>query len=231
MCFLEWQAKAVIFDFNGVIVNDEPLHAELMQQVLATEGVALSDALYHQLALGVTDRAGFAALLQAAGREPHESVIAALIANKTAAYQQAIQSQDLFFPGVIELIGQLARHLPLALVSGALRAEIETMLLRGNLTNHFKAIIASEDVTHSKPDPEGFLKALAHFNQSHQIQASDCLVIEDSVAGVKAAKRAGMKCLAVTTSYPAEKLAEADWITSELARPLAPLLHLYNYES
>lgn len=214
---MDWQGKAVIFDFNGVIVDDEPLHAELMQQVLLDAGVVLPSALYSQLALGVTDRAGFAALLQAAGQAPDETFINQLIARKTAAYQQAIAARALFFPGVIELIEQLAQRLPLAVVSGALRSEIEPTLLRGNVRHCFQAIITSEDVMMSKPDPEGFLKALAAFNRSAAINAEECLVIEDSVAGVIAAKRAGMKCMAVTTSYQASHLQQANWIVKDLA--------------
>jgi HAD superfamily hydrolase (TIGR01509 family) len=212
-----WRCRAVIFDFNGVIVDDEPLHAELMQQVLADEDITLPATLFPQLALGVTDRAGFAALLQVAGRTPDERLIQQLITRKTAAYQQAIAARDLFFPGVIELIEQLAQRVPLAIVSGALRSEIEPTLRRGNVQHCFKAIITGEDVQASKPDPEGFLKALTAFEN---VQAQDCLVIEDSVAGVRAAKRAGMKCLAVTTSYPAEKLIEANWVLPNLAQPL-----------
>jgi HAD superfamily hydrolase (TIGR01509 family) len=214
--------RAVIFDFNGVIVDDEPLHLELFRIVLAEEGIELSDEDYHEKYLGYDDRGCFIAALTDAGREVDANdatFINDLIGCKAVLYRKAIMERYLLFPGVVELVRKLAGKYPLAIVSGALRSEIEMVLDRGEIRGCFSAIIAAEDVGACKPDPEGYIKALAALNASSGVMISptDCLVIEDSIAGVEAAKRAGMRCLAVTNSYAAEELKQADWIVPGLA--------------
>ena len=213
--------KAVIFDFNGVIVDDEPLHLELFRRVLGEEGVPLTDEDYHAKYLGYDDRGCFTAALNDAGRAEQAAdtvFVAELIKRKADYYYAAIEDRFLLFPGAAELVRTLAASYPMAIASGALRGEIEVVLKRGGIRECFQEIIASEDVTVCKPDPEGYNKALAALNAiaADQIQPSECLVIEDSVAGVEAAKRARMWCLAVTNSYNAEALGKADWIVSSL---------------
>lgn len=213
--------KAIIFDFNGVIVDDEPLHLELFRVVLAEEGIPLTDEEYQAKYLGYDDRGCFQAVLRDVGREAeslNDHHIAALIERKAVRYIEAIQQRYLLFPGVVELVEGLAERYPMAIASGALRNEIEVVLERGGIRKFFQEIVAAEDVGACKPDPEGYLKALALLNRrsSETILAADCLVIEDSIAGIEAAKRAGMRCLAVTNSYPAEKLSQADRIVSTL---------------
>ncbi len=210
---------AVIFDFNGVIVDDEPLHLELFQVILAEEGITPTDAEYQAKYLGFDDRGAFTAALADAGRAADAGFIADLIERKAALYRDAIEARYLLFPGVVELVRRLASKFPMAIASGALRSEIELVLARGDIRDCFQAIIAAEDVTACKPDPEGYVKALAGLNSNgaQNIHPNECLVIEDSVAGVEAAKRAGMRCLAVTSSYPAEELKQADWIVASLA--------------
>lgn len=213
--------RAVIFDFNGVIVDDEPLHLELFRSVLAEGGIALSDKDYYEKYLGCDDRGCFIAALAEAGREQEsndDTFIADLIERKAALYRAAINERYLLFPGVVELVWRLAGKFPLAIVSGALRDEIELVLERGLICDYFQTIIAAEDVGECKPDPEGYIKALAALNANARapIQPDECLVIEDSIAGVEAAKRAGMRCLAVTNSYKSEELKRADWIATSL---------------
>lgn len=212
--------KAIIFDFNGVIVDDEPLHLELFRRVLGEEGIALSDEDYHAKYLGFDDRGCFTAALANAGRAElaaDAAVIAELIERKAGYYREAIESRMLLFPGAVELVKKLAAKYPLAIASGALRDEIEVVLRCGGIRECFGEIIASEDVTACKPDPEGYNKALAALNAGGVgIQPDECLVIEDSIAGIEAAKLAGMKCLAVTNSYKAGELTNADWIVATL---------------
>jgi beta-phosphoglucomutase len=213
--------QAVIFDFNGVIVDDEPLHLALLRQVLGEAALPWAEEDYAKKYLGRTDRACFAQALRDAGRAAQgddAGLVEQLVARKGDLYQRAIAEQVAFFPGVRELARRLAKMFPLAVASGALRAEIEVVLRRGEIRDCFQAIIAAEDVVCSKPDPEGFVKALAALNvESEQaIQPGACLVIEDSIAGVEAARSAGMRCLAVTNSYPADRLRAADWVASSL---------------
>lgn len=213
--------KAIIFDFNGVIVDDEPLHLELFRRVLGEENIALTDEDYHAKYLGYDDRGCFTAAFSDAGRaelSADTAFIAELIERKAGYYREAIEQRMLLFPGAIELVKTLAAKYPLAIASGALRGEIEVVLTRGGIRDCFKEIIASEDVTACKPDPEGYNKALAALNANvgGQIQPGECLVIEDSIAGIEAAKLAGMRCLAVTNSYNADELTNADWVVRTL---------------
>jgi len=211
--------KAIIFDFNGVIVDDEPLHLELFRRVMGEEGLELTDEEYHEKYLGFDDRGCFTAALSDMGKPvPDAGYIDELIARKAGYYMTAIGESFLIFPGVIELIGLVRRKYPLAIASGALRSEIELVLERGGIRDAFGPIIAAEDVEACKPDPEGYLKALDKLRVTEtSLQPSQCLVIEDSIAGVEAAGRAGMRCLAVTNSYNAAQLAAADWILETLA--------------
>lgn len=213
--------KAIIFDFNGVIVDDEPLHLELFRRVLGEENIALTDEDYHAKYLGYDDRGCFTAAFSDAGRaelSADTAFIAELIERKAGYYREAIEQRMLLFPGAIELVKTLAAKYPLVIASGALRGEIEVVLTRGGIRDCFKEIIASEDVTACKPDPEGYNKALAALNANvgGQIQPGECLVIEDSIAGIEAAKLAGMWCLAVTNSYNADELTNADWVVRTL---------------
>jgi len=215
--------RAVLFDFNGVIVDDEPLHLELFRRVLGEEGVALTEEEYQAKYLGFDNRKCFLAALTDAGRVDaarDEALITALMARKMNYYLDAINERFLLFPGAVELVRTLAARYPMAIVSGAMREEIETVLRRGRVRDCFRAIITSDDIRAGKPDPEGYRKALATLNaldaSSSAIRPEECLVIEDSVAGVQAAKRAGMRCLAVTNSYSAEELKQADWIVPNL---------------
>lgn len=213
--------KAIIFDFNGVIVDDEPLHLELFRRVLGEESITLTDEDYHAKYLGYDDRGCFTAALNDAGRtglSANAAFIAELIERKAGYYREAIEARFLLFPGAVELVKKLAAKFPMAIASGALRGEIEVVLTRGGIRDCFKEIIASEDVTACKPDPEGYVMALAALNSGRQepIQPNECLVIEDSIAGIEAAKLAGMQCLAVTNSYKADELAAADWIVATL---------------
>lgn len=205
----DFMLKAILFDFNGVIVNDEPLHLELFRRVLAEEGLTVTDDEYQGKYLGREDRYCFRLALHEAGRTTDADLqVEQLTARKSQYYLAAVQTRDLLFPGVAELVRRLSAAYPLAIFSGALPDEIEAVLARGGIRQCFRVILTAEDVSAGKPDPEGYLAAALALN----VPPSECLVIEDSVAGVTAAKRAGMHCLAVTSSYPAQALQDADWV-------------------
>ena len=212
--------RAVIFDFNGIIVDDEPIHFELFKKVLGEEGIVLTEEAYYARYLGFDDRGAFIAGFQDNNRTLSDATARELIERKAIYYQDAIRNHVTIFPGVKPLVADLAQSLPLAVASGALRNEIETILTTAGLINYFKAIVSAEDVERGKPEPEIFLKALAFLNAQtngrEPIQAADCIVIEDSKEGVRGARRAGMKCLAVTNSHPAELLNEANAIVKSL---------------
>jgi beta-phosphoglucomutase len=206
--------RAIFFDFNGVVVDDEPYHLASFQYVLKEQGVELSRETYYSHYLGMDDHD----CLQAAARDQNkvfsEALIEELIAKKAIHYEQSLKNHVPFVPGVIDFIRKLEQDCYLAVVSGALRREIEMLLTLGNIRDCFNVIVAAEDVQHGKPSPEGYQKAFDSLNRDyipqHQILLpSECLVIEDSIWGIQAAQAADMAAVAVTTSYAQEDLPGA----------------------
>jgi len=217
---------AVIFDFNGIIVDDEPIHFNLFQRVLGEEGIILTEDAYYARYLGFDDRGAFIAGFRDNDRSLTDQKLSELIARKALYYQDAIRNHVVIFPGVKTLIYELAPSVPLAVASGALRHEIATILTTAGLLNYFQVIVSAEDVKQGKPEPEIFLRVLAKLNAgaSPQIQPANCIVIEDSKEGIRGARQAGMKCLAVTNSHPAELLGEANAVVKSLEEVMLPFL-------
>ncbi len=210
--------RAVIFDFNGIIVDDEPIHFKLFQRVFGEEGIPLAEDAYYARYLGFDDRGVFSFGYREHHHPLSDEKLAQLIERKAVYYQEAIRNHVAIFPGVKPLVAKLAASLPLAVASGALRHEIETILTTAGLIGYFEAIVGAEDVERGKPEPDIFLKALAALNSqsAKPIQANECVVIEDSKEGVRGARRAGMKCLAVTNSHGADLLHEANAVVGSL---------------
>jgi HAD superfamily hydrolase (TIGR01509 family) len=219
--------RTVIFDFNGIIVDDEPIHFKLFQKVLGEEGILLTEQDYYARYLGFDDRGAFTAGFRDSGRPLDDAKLRQLVERKAVYYQDAIRNHVSIFPGAKRLISTLAETHPLAVASGALRNEIETILETAGLLHYFTIIVSAEDVRQGKPEPEIFLKVLAALNErehNNRIDATECVVIEDSKEGIRGARRAGMKCLAVTNSHPAELLGDADAVVSSLVQVTLPFL-------
>jgi HAD superfamily hydrolase (TIGR01509 family) len=212
--------RAVIFDFNGIIVDDEPIHFRLFQRVLGEEGIRLTQEDYYARYLGFDDKGAFSAAYRENDRNLSAGKLGELISRKAAYYQEAIQSDLAIFPGVRQLVSALTPHVALAVASGALRHEITSILRSAGLLPAFRVIVAAEDVERGKPAPDIFLAALAQLNAAvapQTVHASECVVIEDSKEGIKGARRAGMTCLAVTNSHPAGLLRDAHAVVTSLA--------------
>lgn len=212
--------RAIIFDFNGVIVNDEPVHMAMFQKALAEEGIDLSREEYYGKYLPMNDRECLAAVLRDKGREANDSLIERLAERKAEYYRQEVARGLNLFPGAADFIRRAAERYYLAIASGARRDEIEVILQNAGLLGCFSALVSAEDVTHGKPDPECYLLALEKLNlalAARPIAADQCIVIEDTPAGIQAAHAAGIKCVAVTNSYPEEQLSEAELAVSSLA--------------
>jgi HAD superfamily hydrolase (TIGR01509 family) len=208
--------KAIIFDFDGVLADTEPIHFLMFHQVLEEEGLPLSERDYYSKYVGLDDKGCFQAILSEHGRSAPLGTIRRLVERKAAMLLAHLQTNLVIFPGVVEFVTTAAARRRLAIASGALRHEIEYVLEAAGIRKPFEHITAAEDVQTGKPDPEGFLHALRHLDQKAPVRATECLVIEDTIAGIQAAQAAGMRCLAVTNTYPADQLAMADAVTSTL---------------
>ncbi len=215
--------KAVLFDFNGVIINDEPIHDQLLAQLLVEENLRPKPGEFRELCLGRSDRACIRDLLAARGRVITDAYLDVLIARKAAAYIQHIGTLDHLpiYPGLADFIFTLrAAQLTLAVVSGALRAEIEFVLIQAGLREYFVDIVSGDDGLPSKPLPDGYLQAIArlnHHNPTLHLRPWECLAIEDTFAGIEAAKQAGVPVVGVANSYPFHMLQRrANWTVDYL---------------
>lgn len=216
--------KAVIFDFNGVIINDELLHEQLISQMLISENLLLKPGEYHKFCLGRSDRACLRDILTHRGRYVNEGYLDQLVKRKTQAYQQQLDTlaELPIYPDTVDFISRIATaNLKMAVVSGALRAEVELVLNRANLAKYFTVIVTGDDLNVSKPEPDGYLLAVELLNQQYPelyLQPLECLVIEDTFAGIQAAKRAGMTVVGVAHTYPFHLLQrEANWCVDYLS--------------
>ncbi len=215
--------KAVLFDFNGVIIKDEAIHQQLIEEVLIAENLRPSPQEYREICLGRSDRICITELLKRRGRIVTESYLNQLLARKAQSYQQQLAKLDKLpvYPGLEDLIFKIrVAKLPMGVVSGALRCEVELVLERAQLAQYFTVIVAGDDLNVSKPEPDGYLLAVERLNQQYpelNAQAADCLAIEDTPAGIEAAKRAGMQVVGVANTYPFHMLQrQASWTVDYL---------------
>ena len=224
--------KAILFDFNGVIINDEPIHEKLIDRILLDENLTLKRGEYKKVCLGRSDRTCLRDFLKSRGRIISEEYLTQLLKRKAQAYVAQLKKLEKLplYSGLDDLIFQVqcpkgqaspSPNLKLGLVSGAIRKEIELVLHRANLAEYFQVIVAGDDLTTSKPEPDGYLLALERLNQENpqlDLQPSECLVIEDTLAGVQAAKRAGMYVAGVANTYPFHMLQRCcNWTVDYLA--------------
>lgn len=213
--------KAIIFDFDGVIADAEPVHLRAFQVVLSEEGINLSDKDYYDKYLALDDKTCLAMILKDNSINFDRALIDGLMLRKSRYYDKFIRENLVIFPGAVDFIKRTYGKYTLAIGSGALRHEIEFILEYAGVRREFNIIVSADDVENCKPNPEVFVKVLERINnlgpsKAGIIRPSECLVIEDSIAGIKAAHSAGMKCLAVANSYSSEKLSEADMIVKSL---------------
>ncbi len=215
--------RAVIFDFDGIIVDSEPLILKLTQEMAALEGWTVSEEAYYRDYLALDDRGIVEHLYTSHGRPVVLDRRDELVAWKAQRYQEIIRDGLPAMPGVVEFVTELARHYPLAIASGSLRVEIEHLLTKLGLRQKFYVLATADDCQRSKPDPEVYLTALLRLRarpafRDQPLQPAECLAVEDAPLGVVAAQAAGFKCLALAHSRPAVELQHADWVASEFAK-------------
>lgn len=210
---------ALIFDFDGVVVDSEPVHLWGFQQVLADVGVELSQRDYYEKYLGFDDHDCLAAALTAGGMRYSETLLKELTDRKTKLVQQAYRESVKPLGGAVELIRAADdAGIALAVCSGALRKEIELASQTIGVWDCFGAIVSAEDVSKGKPDPEGYAIALQRLGEKlgRELAPGNCAVVEDSPAGIEAAVGAGLHVLAVTNSYRRDALQSAGLVVDSL---------------
>ena len=213
--------QAVIFDFDGIIVDTEPLHHRAFCRVLEPLNLPLSWGRYYEHYLGFDDRDVLRTRFDEEGIHLEEAMMRRLIDEKAQAFLDIIHQEGVeAFPGVVELVKLLHGHVPLAIASGALASDIEPILEMLELTACFKERVTADQVHISKPDPESYREAFARLKVAYPDRVSDplcCLAIEDTPAGVQAAKGAGLRVLAVSNTYEPGALDAADRVVTSLA--------------
>lgn len=213
--------SAIIFDFDGVIADTEPLHFVGFRHTLAEIGISLTESDYYANYLGYDDRGCFIAALTAHKRPTDSDTLEGLMQRKARVYLESVKKNLVIFPGVPEFVHEAAATYPLAIASGALRHEIEVILEQAGLQKEFLHITSAEDVTIGKPNPQPFLHALTALNRQRPeqtIAAGSCLVIEDSIPGIRSAKTAGMKVLALANTHTLQDLHEAHVVAQSLVQ-------------
>ena len=208
----------VVFDFDGVIANTEPLHLQAYQDVLGQTPLILSKEVYESTYLGYDDIGVFTHLAKDQHTVLSPDEISALIALKGKRYTQLVGSTNVIFPEARGCIERLAGTCELGIASGALHQEIETILLASSLRSYFTTIVAADDVEHSKPEPDTYRLAVELLCAAigRPPSPNGFVAIEDSLWGIQSAHAAGLPCVAVTTTYSATALTVANHIVPSL---------------
>jgi beta-phosphoglucomutase len=213
---------AIVFDFDGVLADSEPLHFEVFRQVLAEAGITLTPEAYYSKYLGYDDLGAFQAVLRDEGRPHDAAAVASLVAAKADRFPKLVEGRDnVLFPGVAAAVRRFATEVPLAIASGALPHEIELILAGAKLRDAFHVVVGAGDTPRSKPAPDPYARAVELLQAKGLVPAgpdavSGCVAIEDSHWGIESAKAAGLACIAVTTSYDASELGAADLVVPKV---------------
>lgn len=211
--------NAVIFDFDGIIVDTEPLHYKAFQEMLVPLGLGYSWEEYLERYIGFDDRDAFRESFRVAGRSLSDQELKEMIHGKAEAFLRIVAGGVAPYPGVVELIRSISGTLPLALCSGALHSDIEPILKQLGLTEAFDTLVTADEVAASKPDPESYRLALRRLQEKFpgRVDAASAIAVEDTPAGIASATGAGLKVLAVTNSYPRERLGGAFRVVNSLS--------------
>jgi beta-phosphoglucomutase len=210
--------RAIIFDLDGTLTDTEPLHLDAFNSVLRERGMPIRSEEYFARMVGLDDRDCFTMVLREHGQSADAAALAAMIARKTIAYTAMIECRDVVRTGAERFVRVCGERFPLMVATGTLRAEAELILGRAGLRELFLDVLAAEDAEHGKPTPDIFIAALGRLGyllrQHDPIKPRQCLVVEDTPAGIAAAHAAGMRVLAIEGTVGADRLAGADFVAS-----------------
>jgi beta-phosphoglucomutase len=213
--------RAIVFDFDGVLANSEPLHFAAFRDVLASVDIELTEQDYYTRYLGFDDVGVFKTVGIDHGRTWTSRDIASFVADKALRLEELERDSPVLFPGAAEIIRRSAAAMPIAIASGALGPEIRRTLKRAGLLQHFAAIVSAEDTPASKPAPDPYVRAvalLAEVIAGPVLAPSECVAVEDSRWGLESARAAGLRTVGLTSSYDARELQpHADLIIGSIA--------------
>jgi HAD superfamily hydrolase (TIGR01509 family) len=218
--------QAIVFDFDGVIADSEPLHLRAFQKTLKDEGVELSTRDYYARYLGYDDAGLFQALARDRDIAMSDGHLASLVARKASTLQAMLRNEDVLFPGAAEFIRTAAAVVPIAIASGALKHEIVGILAGAGLDGLFTVVIAAGDTPDSKPSPAPYRLALEQLRSGagSDLDARRCVAIEDSRWGLESARGARLRCVGVATSYSREELSDAELVVGGLSELTVAML-------
>jgi len=226
--------EAILFDFDGVLVESEPLHCRAFQSIAQSNGLSLSEEQYYDELLGHDDRGALRRLLELNQVEPTPKLLLKLAAEKGRMAERLIhEKQYKALPGVEATVRGLWRHYPLAICSGARGVEIEMMLEAIRLRDCFRVIISAEDVTFGKPDPECYLRGVELLARKYhkRLSPTNCLVFEDAPRVIDRLRPLGFSCVALAGHIPASRFdgaaAVLNSLQSEEVRAKLPELKMY----
>ncbi len=216
--------QAIFFDFNGVIIDDEPLQMAVYKDLLREHGVDLTAKDYYG-ALGMDDRTFVRYAFECSKKSVSDDDLKLMIEAKTVRHRELMEQELPLFPGVVTFLKAAARAYSLGLVSMANKDEIGYVLERASLRSLFSVVVTAEDVSACKPAPECYQTAFRKLNEKRQAERllpllpNECLVIEDSPPGILAGRGAGMRTIGITNTVTEEQLREAgaDVVTASLA--------------
>ena len=211
---------AIVFDFDGVLADSEPIHFRVYRELLAQSGVTLTREDYCSKYLGFDDEGAFRQMAADNRLLLGDEEIELLIAEKARRFEAIVSGTNVLFPSAVPCVERLAAIWPLGIASGALRADIDLMLTGAHIANRFRFIVAAGDTDATKPAPDPYLRAA----ELHGVPPPACVAIEDSHWGLKSAKAAGMRTIAVTHTYQREALGEADCVVDSLDEITGTLL-------
>jgi len=215
--------RAIIFDFNGVIADDETPHIVCFQQALAESGLMLTKNEYYGSYLGMDERTCARMLLEQRDGICDEAEVFRISKRKAELFRaHTAVHKPMLFPGVVEFVKAAAKRYRLAIASGGRRLQIDEALAGTAIQCDFELIVAAEDCPIGKPDPAIYLMTRERLNRmggsQHNLSPAECLVVEDSLAGIRSAKAAGMRVIGLATTYPIDNLHEADCVFTTLER-------------
>ena len=203
--------RAVIFDFDGVIVDSELVHYTALNKAFAKYDIQVPKEKYWSDYLAYNDLENILAVSRDYNADFKDEDIRWILESKSQYFDEMVKTETALIDGASDFVNMLkADSVPMAIYSGSNIREIELMLKGTDLISCFQVIVTGEDVEKSKPDPEGYLLALDSLNQKEagKILPQQCVVIEDSHWGLQAAQTAEMRAVAVTNTYQPEKLAQ-----------------------